>query len=47
MKIPVLAHNSGGPIETVADGETGYLLSSNPQDWAEKMDLLWRNKDHQ
>ena len=45
MRIPVLAHNSGGPRETVCDGKTGYLLSSKPEEWAEKMELLWKNKD--
>ena len=37
MKSPVLACNSGGPKESVLDGKTGYLLSSQPQHWAEKM----------
>ncbi len=44
MKIPVLAHNSGGPKETVINGETGYLLDNNPENWAEKMFLLWKDQ---
>lgn len=35
-KTPVLAANSGGPVETVVDGETGWLRSPEDVDaWAE------------
>lgn len=37
MKKPVIACNSGGPLETVIDGETGYLSDPNPESFAEKM----------
>ena len=40
METPVLASNSGGPKETVIEGETGFLLSKKPEDWAEKMGVL-------
>ena len=28
---PVIACNSGGPVETIVDGETGYLCESTPE----------------
>ena len=38
---PVLAVESGGPLETVEDGVTGFHLPPDaPQRWAEKMALL-------
>ncbi|XP_059172301.1 alpha-1,3/1,6-mannosyltransferase ALG2-like [Physella acuta] len=37
MKCPVIAMRSGGPLETVSDGETGYLCSSDPTDVANAM----------
>ncbi|EAR97317.1 alpha-1,3-mannosyltransferase ALG2 (macronuclear) [Tetrahymena thermophila SB210] len=43
MKRPVLACNSGGPKESVVDGETGFLLQSNPSDWSKKMDWIAKN----
>jgi alpha-1,3/alpha-1,6-mannosyltransferase len=34
-RTPVLAANSGGPVETIVDGETGWLRSPNDVDeWA-------------
>ena len=37
--VPVLAANSGGPLETVVEGETGWLRSINKVDeWTEVMD---------
>lgn len=35
--VPVLGINHGGPKETIEDGQTGYLLSTDPKDWAEKI----------
>lgn len=35
--VPVLAHNSGGPLETVTDGETGWLRPADDQAWAAVM----------
>ncbi|EME26629.1 alpha-1,3/alpha-1,6-mannosyltransferase [Galdieria sulphuraria] len=31
MKKPVIAHNSGGPKETIIDGETGLLCEDSPE----------------
>ena len=35
--VPVLAVNSGGPTETVLEGETGYLRPSATEDWAKAL----------
>ena len=36
--VPVLAANSGGPLETVVEGETGWLRSANDiSQWTEVM----------
>ncbi len=37
MKRPVIAVNSGGPLETVKDGETGFLRAATAEDFAEAM----------
>ncbi len=37
---PVLAVNSGGPMETVVDGVTGFLRPSTPQDFGDAL-LTW------
>ena len=37
MKCPVIAVNSGGPLETVADKETGYLCEPNADSFANAM----------
>ena len=35
-KVPVLASNSGGPLETVVDNQTGWLRSvDHPEQWTE------------
>ncbi|ETO20320.1 hypothetical protein RFI_16897 [Reticulomyxa filosa] len=39
---PVIACNSGGPLETVVNEKTGFLCESNPDIWANKM-LLFVN----
>lgn len=40
-RLPVVAVNSGGPLETVADGETGFHRPQDPVAWAECLrDLL-------
>ncbi|KAJ6417100.1 hypothetical protein OIU84_002904 [Salix udensis] len=31
---PVIACNSGGPVETVKDAETGFLCDPNPEDFS-------------
>ena len=35
--LPVVAVNSGGPLETVVDGETGFLRESSADDFCEAM----------
>jgi len=37
---PVLAVNSGGPRESIVDGETGFLLDPTPEAFAERMTWL-------
>jgi len=37
---PVLAVNSGGPTESVVDGETGFLLEPSAAAFATKMSWL-------
>ena len=41
MKKPVIAVNSGGPLETVVDGVTGFLCEPTPVAFAEKMERLF------
>ncbi|KIW12228.1 hypothetical protein PV08_09504 [Exophiala spinifera] len=39
--VPVLASNTGGPLETIVDGKTGWLRDvSNLEDWTEIMRLV-------
>ncbi len=33
--LPVVAVNNGGPMETIIDGETGYLRASRKEEWSE------------
>ena len=40
---PVVAQASGGPLESVKDGETGFLCAGNPEDFAEAMSVLLRD----
>lgn len=42
---PVIAMNSGGPLETVADGETGFLCANDPQVVAKTMMKFIGNKE--
>lgn len=42
---PVLSAASGGPLETVVNGQTGYHCESNITDWAQKM--LRLHSDHE
>ena len=37
MERPVIAVNSGGPLETVIDGKTGFLCEPTPEAFAVKM----------
>jgi alpha-1,3/alpha-1,6-mannosyltransferase len=39
--VPVLAANSGGPLETVTDGQTGWLRSPEKvQEWTQVMEQV-------
>lgn len=41
-----LACNSGGPTESIADKQTGFLLDGdNPQQWAKKLYEIFSNLD--
>lgn len=43
---PVISSNSGGPRETVIEGETGFLFQPDSEvDLANKIQLLWNNDD--
>ena len=42
---PVLASNSGGPKETVVDGDSGFLLSQEPESWGRAMKDLFANQE--
>jgi len=39
-ELPVIAVNDGGPMETVVDGETGFLKRPDPVEFAEAMNLI-------
>ena len=43
--VPVIAHKSGGPLETIEDGKTGYLVGSSIEEWAAKMKKLTQMED--
>ena len=43
MKKPVIAANSGGPLETVLEGKTGYLCEPTTDAFAERMLYLVEN----
>lgn len=40
MKCPVIACKSGGPLETVVDGKTGFLREGYPDQFAEAMEKI-------
>ncbi|XP_076896416.1 uncharacterized protein LOC143549403 [Bidens hawaiensis] len=40
---PVIACNSGGPVETVKDGETGFLCEPTPQSFSVAMAKLFKD----
>jgi alpha-1,3/alpha-1,6-mannosyltransferase len=35
VQLPVLAHNSGGPLETIQEGATGWHRPDAPQEWTD------------
>lgn len=41
---PVVAVNSGGPLETVVDGKTGFLCEPTADGFAKKIAFLYRNR---
>nr|SVE93618.1 EOG090X069M [Scapholeberis mucronata] len=43
-QLPVIAVNSGGPLETVEDHRTGYLCHPTPEDFSDKMRYLYENR---
>ena len=43
MKSPVIACNSGGPLESVSDCNSGFLLKSDYEIWASKMKFISEN----
>lgn len=43
MKCPVIACSSGGPLETVVDGKTGFLREGRPDQFAEAMEKFVDN----
>ena len=45
MEKPVLGINSGGPVESIIDGETGFLIENEAYLWAEKMVWIGENKE--
>ena len=42
---PVIACKSGGPLETIIDGETGYLCESKEDEWANAMKKIVDDKE--
>jgi len=40
LEKPVIALNRGGPLETVVDGHTGYLVEPTPDAFARAMETL-------
>ncbi|MEX0374574.1 glycosyltransferase family 4 protein [Spiribacter pallidus] len=44
-KLPVIACNEGGQTDCVIDGETGFLVNPNPDEIAEKIELLMNNPE--
>jgi alpha-1,3/alpha-1,6-mannosyltransferase len=37
MNCTVIACNSGGPLESIVDKKTGYLLPPDPEVWADQI----------
>jgi len=45
MGKPVIAHNSGGPMESIVSGETGFLIELSGEAFAEKIAFLITNSN--
>lgn len=43
MSRPILASKSGGPMESILDKETGFLLSSDEKEWAKILSWIVNN----
>ena len=43
MKCPVITVNSGGPLETVQNGVTGFLCNPDAKSFALAMKKFWKN----
>jgi glycosyltransferase involved in cell wall biosynthesis len=46
--VPVIAPNNGGPMESVANAQSGFLIESTSEPhikWAEKMTYLIEHPD--
>ena len=43
LETPVIAINNGGPLESIKDGETGFLVKQDPVSWADKMNILYKD----
>jgi len=44
-RLPVVAVASGGPLETVEDGRTGFLCKQTAEDFAAKMVYFFENRE--
>jgi alpha-1,3/alpha-1,6-mannosyltransferase len=43
--VPVLADNSGGPVESIGNSKCGYLIDGGREEWMKKMkEVLERGK---
>jgi glycosyltransferase involved in cell wall biosynthesis len=42
--VPVVAHASGGPLETIRHGETGFLCASEASSFADHLEVLVRSE---
>ena len=45
MRLPVIAVNSGGPLETVLDGETGFLCEPTPEAFSQAMGRIYEGEE--
>lgn len=45
MRLPVIAANSGGPLETVADNQTGYLCEPTPEAFSHAMNRIYAGQN--
>ncbi|KAJ3390430.1 Alpha-1,3-mannosyltransferase-like protein [Lobulomyces angularis] len=44
-KVPVIAVNSGGPMETVIDGETGFLCEADKLEFSSRLEKILTNEN--